>query len=461
MVDDTIAAIATPFGEGGVGIVRISGPEAIMIAEKVFRPAKRKNWNKEPGYRMFYGHVVDPVSEEVIDEVLLALMRAPHSYTREDVVEISGHGGLVPLRKILKVVLAAGARLAEPGEFTKRAFLNGRLDLAQAEAVIDIIRAQTEDSLRIAVGQLEGKLSRTISAFREELVGVLAYVEAAIDFPEDEVPGAQVEDLVSRLRFLGERCEKLRQEAEAGRVYREGVATAIVGKPNVGKSSLLNALARNNRAIVTDIPGTTRDVIEEVINIRGVPFRILDTAGLRETQDAVEKIGVARAKEEAAGADLVITVLDASSGIRDEDKVALDLVGGRKGIVVINKCDVAACGITEEAVHNYMPGCPVVRTSLLEGWGVEKLEDVMVELVLGGRVRAGRGVLISNIRHQEALERARLHLREAADALENGLPVEMVAIDIREALEAFGNITGDTVSEEILDRIFSDFCIGK
>ncbi|ACA60720.1 tRNA uridine-5-carboxymethylaminomethyl(34) synthesis GTPase MnmE [Candidatus Desulforudis audaxviator] len=461
MLHDTIAAVATPPGEGGIGIIRISGPDALKIAGQVFRPVGEKDWRAGPGFRMYYGHAVDPGTGETVDEVLVSVMRAPKSYTREDVVEINGHGGVLPLQRILKIVLDCGARLAGPGEFTRRAFLNGRLDLVQAEAVLDVIRARTGSSLQVALGQLRGGLSERIGAMREALLQVLAEIEASIDFPEEEdVPETRLEALAGQLAALEAGCVELLEGAEAGRVYRDGLGVAIVGKPNVGKSSLLNALLREKRAIVTDVPGTTRDVIEETVNIRGLPVRLLDTAGLRETADTVERLGVARTRDAVAGADMVLVVLDAASGLEDEDRRVLALARGKPLVVLINKVDLAPAGIDPDAVRALVDG-PVLMAAIIEGRGLNELEETIAGLVLGGRVTGHHTVLISNVRHQHALEQAGRYLEEARSALVSGMPLEMAVIDIRNALDSLGDITGETAGEDLLDRIFSHFCIGK
>ena len=461
MLGDTIAAVATPLGEGGVGIIRLSGWAALEVAERLFKAKYARNWRARRNYRLHYGHIVDPETGSTVDEVLLAVMRAPHSYTREDVVEIHAHGGIVPLRRILELCIAGGARLAEAGEFTKRAFLNGRLDLVQAEAVLDVIRSKTGDGLKLAVDQLGGRLSREIAVFKNELVQMLAEIEASIDFPEEDVPESTLSEIIRRLRHLAEAAGELLAGADAGRIYREGLATVIVGKPNVGKSSLLNALLRENRAIVTEIPGTTRDVIEEIVNIRGIPIRLLDTAGLRETQDTIERIGVERSRQAVALADLVILVLDAESGIEDEDRRVAELVSGKRVLAVVNKTDLAPDDVDEAQVTELTGAETVIQTAVTEGRGLDALENAIADLVLGGRVTRGDTLLITNERHKEALIRARTHLREAVETLEQELPLEISAVDIRVALEAFGEITGSTVTEDILDRIFSDFCLGK
>ncbi len=461
MLDDTIAAIATPPGEGGIGIVRLSGPAAMSIAAQIFHSGSARNWCEEPGYRVYYGHIVEPESGKVVDEVLLTVMRAPRSYTREDVVEISGHGGVVPLRRILQIVLNLGARLAEPGEFTKRAFLNGRLDLAQAEAILDIIRSPTEASLRLAVDQLQGDLSREIKDLQSKLVAVLATIEAGIDFPEeDDVPETEQGALTLELSSIIAYCQELLAGAAQGRIYREGLGVAIIGKTNVGKSSLLNALLRENRAIVTEIPGTTRDVIEEMINIRGIPLRVLDTAGLRKTNDAVELIGVERTKETIKLADLILVVLDAATGLEAEDREVLNLVKEKRVLIVINKIDLGISNIVDEEVNRHLQA-PILKISVEKKQGMSQLEEAIVDMVEDGQSAARKTPLVSNIRHQAALEKGVQSLEEAQKALEAQMPLEMVAIDIRSAMEAFGEVTGESVGEDLLDRIFQEFCIGK
>jgi len=339
MIGDTIAAISTPLGEGGIGIVRISGPEAIDITNKIFRTDKNANWHKQ-SFKLIYGYIYNPENEIIIDEVLVGVMRAPYSYTKEDVVEINCHGGALPLRKALELVLEMGARLAEPGEFTKRAFLNGRLDLIQAESIIDIIRANTDDAMRLAIGQLSGGLSEKISEIQQQLLQITALIEANIDFPEEDVDEYNLEDIEQHVGQIVHEINKLLENAETGKVYREGVQTIIIGKPNVGKSSLLNVLLKENRAIVTDIPGTTRDLIEEIVNIGGVPLKIIDTAGIRETEDVIEKIGVQKTRESIDAADFIIMVFDARDGISNADIEIIKMIQPKKGVKVLNKIDI-------------------------------------------------------------------------------------------------------------------------
>lgn len=456
---DTIAAIATPPGEGGIGIIRVSGPEALEVAQRVFRAARGRDWVSGPGYRMVYGHVLDPVSAEVIDEVLVGIMRAPRSYTREDVIEINCHGGWVAVSRVLEAVLRAGARLAEPGEFTRRAYLNGRIDLTQAEAVLDIIRSRTRESMRVAVAQLRGFLGTRVREVRQELVAVQAEIEASIDFPED-VSAPAVNDLRARLERVQNEIERLVATSETGRVYREGLAVVIVGKPNVGKSSLLNALLREERALVTDIPGTTRDVVEEVARIGGIPVRLADTAGVRETEDVVERMGIELARRKIAEADVVVLVLDATQGIDAEDRAAVALTEGKRRIVVVNKIDLVPEGIPEERIRELMGDVPVVQAAAKDGTGLAAVEKAIAGTV-GSLPRGEEAVVVTNVRHRAALERAGQHVGDALDGINGGMPLDIIAVDIYAALGALGEITGETATDEIIDRIFEEFCVGK
>jgi len=445
MYQDTIAAISTPLGEGGVGIVRLSGTGARRIAEAVFR-------GKLSNRRLSYGHIVDPETSEVIDEVLVSYMAAPHTYTREDVVEINCHGGPLPLQHILKLALYHGARLAHPGEFTLRAFLNGRIDLAQAESVLDIVRARTDASLRLAIQGLEGRLSVAIKTIRTKLMSVLAYLTARIDFPEDEI---EPQEVIRPLNEALQSLQELLSTADTGMVYRLGVRTAIVGRPNVGKSSLLNQLLREDRSIVTPIPGTTRDTIEEVSNIDGVPFILVDTAGIIHSQDIVESLGVARSQKAIEQADLVLAVIDMSQPITKTDKEILDLIGNKTALIVANKCDLPHQAKPDEL------GREVVFVSALSGDGIAQLEERMVRMALGGKVFVSDAPIVNNPRHKDALERAGRGLIQALSDIDSGMPDDFVTIDLTAALNALGEITGETVQEDLLETIFSNFCIGK
>jgi len=453
-LDDTIVAISTPVGQGGIGIVRLSGPDALSILRALFVASVRGTTWQPQSHRVYHGHVVDPASGRRVDEVLAVYMRAPHTYTRQDVAEINCHGGMAALREVLSLCLASGARAAGPGEFTLRAFLNGRLDLAQAEAVLDVVNAETTTALRVAVEQLGGRLSGQVRAVRRRLVEALAYLEAAIDFPEDEIPardvGADLAEAASALRDLAD-------EAERGMLYRQGARVAIVGRPNVGKSSLLNALLRQDRAIVTPIPGTTRDTIEETISLRGVPVVLADTAGLGESGDTIERLGMERSRASIARADLVLLVVDGSCPLGAADRRVATEVAGRRAIVVVNKADLPST----DGHRSLLPGAPLVHTSALTGAGIEVLEERMVEVILSDRGAASAEPLASNPRHRDLFRQALGHVEAAATALVEGTPEDLVAIDVSEAATLLGQVTGETASEELLETIFSAYCIGK
>jgi len=442
---DTIAAISTPIGEGGIGIVRLSGKKARAIARRLF---SKQLTNR----RLVYGHIVDPETGAAIDEVLVAYLKAPHTYTREDVVEIDCHGGPLVLQRILELTLECGARLAGPGEFTLRAFLNGRIDLAQAESVLDIIRAKTRSGLNMAVRGLGGSLSEQIRRIRSSLMDVLACLTARIDFPEDEVEG---QDVAKALQDVLPDLHNLIENADAGIVYRQGVRTAIAGRPNVGKSSLLNRLLRQSRAIVTATAGTTRDTLEEVVNLKGVPFLLVDTAGIIDSRDEVESLAVERSRAAIKQADFVLFVIDASEPLTVSDGELIELLDDKAVLVAANKCDLPGCARSVE-----MPWLQV-STSALTGEGITELENGMVNSVLGGRVIASDSLLVANPRHKEALQRAERHVVQAGAAIEQGLPDDFVTIDLTAALNALGEITGETVTEELLETVFSRFCIGK
>lgn len=445
MYEDTIVAISTPLGEGGIGIVRLSGKNARTIAQKLFS-------GKLARRRLVYGHILDPSNGEVVDEVLVSYMPAPHTYTREDVVEINCHGGPLPLQRILELALRGGARLANPGEFTLRAFLHGRIDLAQAEAVLDIVQAKTAASLRLAVRGLGGQLSSSLKALRSELMSALAYLTARIDFPEDEV---EEENVLESLERAQQSLRKLLSEADAGIVYRQGVRTAIVGRPNVGKSSLLNCLLGVPRAIVTPVPGTTRDTLEEVLNLKGVPFLLIDTAGIIQSHDLVESLGVERSRRAIEQADFVLLVVDASEPLTGADKEIFDLVAGKIVLLVANKCDLP--------IKAKLVGLPweMVFTSALTGSGLDELREEMVAMALGGKVVSSDAPLVTNPRHKGALARSESRLAQAVKDFREGMPEDFVAINLTSALKALGEITGETVGEELLETIFSRFCVGK
>lgn len=457
-LDDTIAAIATPAGEGGVGIVKVSGPEALPLLRLLFRPGRKRphppDWEPLPR-RLHYGSIVDPASDEVIDEALAAYMPAPHSYTCQDVVELQTHGGVVPLRRTLSLALGHGARLAHPGEMTLRAFLNGRLDLAQAEAVLDVIRAKTEASLRLAVGQLEGRLSARIAALRRELLRVLAYLEATIDFVEDEIP---FQDISPPLLSAWEELGRLLESAGQGIIYRQGLRTAIVGRPNVGKSSLLNALLETDRAIVTPIPGTTRDTLEESVDLGGVPLVLIDTAGITsEAEDFVERLGIERSRRALEQSDLALLVVDGSEPLTEEDEELSRLLAGKETVVIVNKNDLPPVPLP----GSFMPQARRVRLSALSGEGLEGLKSAILDLVWGGQVLASDALLVNNPRHQAALTLARQQVADARRSHQAGAGADLVAIDLRAAVDALGEISGETVADDLLEIIFGEFCVGK
>lgn len=458
-MDDTIAAIGTPIGAAGIGIIRVSGEDAIEIVDRIFRSKNKKNLHEVPSHNIVYGHIVDEKGE-VIDEVLVTVMLAPKSFTTENVVEINCHGGTVAVRKTLEAVLKAGARLAEPGEFAKRAFLNGRIDLAQAESIMDLINAKTAASLRVAVGQLEGKLSAQIKDIRAKLLELRAHIEAGIDFPEHDIEDLSKEQIKVATVELKSRIDKILESADSGKIFREGLKTVIIGKPNVGKSSLLNALVKEKRAIVTDIPGTTRDVIEEFVSIRGIPLKILDTAGIRETEDVVEKIGVQRSKEALEQADFFLFVVDVASEISSEDMEIAAFLKDLSGIIIANKTDLTG-GLNRDLQKELGLDVPVVAMSLLNGQGLDELEEKIVDIVYNNEFHSVDEILVSNVRHERALTAASEYLTGVLETLENNMPMDCVTIDLNSAWEELGKITGETVGEDLLDQIFSQFCIGK
>jgi tRNA modification GTPase len=450
--EDTIAAISTPSGQGGIGIVRLSGTVSIEIAEKLFRSLKQKRLDTSPSHRMLYGHIIDPASNEIVDEVLLTVMKAPGTYTKEDMVEINCHGGMVPLRRTLELLLSSGARLAEPGEFTKRAFLNGRIDLAQAEAVLDVINALTVQSQKTALRQLSGGLSEKIGAIRQELIELTALVEACIDFPEDDIDALSLREMQERAHTIADSLTALIDSAHYGVILRAGLRTAIIGRPNVGKSSLLNALLEHDRAIVTEAPGTTRDVIEEYLSIRGIPVKIMDTAGIREVKDSAEKEGVRRSLKLMDDADLIMLLIDASEPLHETDRELLEKSSSKNTIVVLNKCDLP--------VRVTLKDCTPVQISAKRATGMETLRQAVVAAVSQGQPLQ-EGDVVTNIRHLHALEKTRASVGSFLSAAAQGTSPEFLALDLRDALDGLGEILGMTTPDEILNTIFSSFCIGK
>lgn len=454
-VEDTIAAISTAAGEGGVGIVRVSGPDAPSIARRVFRRGSNGDFES---HRFYYGTIVDFDTGQVVDEAMAVLMVRPRSYTREDVLEIQCHGGYLVTRRVLELVLAAGARLAEPGEFTRRAFLNGRIDLVQAEAVIDVIRAKTDAALALAQRQRQGWLSQRLDMVMTELRQALALVEAFIDFPEDDIDPAAQDALTVHARKAAETVAELIAGFDEGRVLREGVAVLIAGKPNVGKSSLLNTLLQEKRAIVTSVPGTTRDIIEEVVNIRGLPLRMIDTAGIRETEDIVEKEGVRLTLEKIPEADLVLLVIDGSRPLDDDDWMILAALTGKRIILVENKYDLPrAVQIPDELAQ-----VPTVRVSTSRDHGIDELRNAIFQTFIhGAAIDSREYVAVSRVRHCDLLSRATMHLAAFEQGLASGFTLELLAVELRDALAAVGEVTGETTPDDILDVIFDRFCIGK
>lgn len=447
-MSSTICAISTSIGRAGLGIVRMTGDETLEILNKVFKGSKEFQNRK-----MTYGHIVD--EDRIIDEVLAVYMKAPHTYTREDVAEIYCHGGVVAVREVLDTLLKNGADLAEPGEFTKRAFLNGRLDLAQAEAVLDLIDANTAMSYENSMNQLQGNLSSEVEDISNELLAVMASAVTEIDFPEDENDTLTDEEKIEKLQPLLDRLDSLLKSAKRGKVLKDGIKTLILGRPNVGKSSLLNAMLRENRAIVTDIPGTTRDTIEEILDLDGIPLRLIDTAGIRVTDDEVESIGVDKAKSEIDSADLILVVLDSSQEFTNEDRDILDSTAGKEKIVIVNKTDL------EHKLDLEKIGEPFMEMSLKKGEGLDELEDRITEMFFGDEISPGDETYVSNLRHIDHLRKARKALASAISDLEAGMFLDLVEVDLNIVMDELGHITGETTSEDVLDRIFSEFCIGK
>ena len=455
---DTIAAISTPPGEGAISIVRMSGEEAVSIAQKVF---SGKDLTQAKSHTINYGHIVDPKTHEEIDEVMVSLMLAPKTFTREDVVEINCHGGIVATNRILQLLLVNGARLAEPGEFTKRAFLHGRIDLTQAESVMDLIRAKTDRSMKIALNQLDGNLSHLIDSLRKDILDVLAQVEVNIDYPEyDDVEEMTTKLLKEKAIEIKQRIEQLLKTASQGKIMREGLASALVGRPNVGKSSLLNHLLHEDKAIVTDVAGTTRDVIEEYVNVSGVPLKLIDTAGIRETDDKVEKIGVERSKKAIEQSDLVLLVLNAAESLTKEDLELIRLTNDKKRIIILNKTDLEE-KLDRKELAKISENAPVYATSILKNEGVEALEEAISKLFFNGIENSQSTVMVTNARHIALLKKAQNSLDSVLEGISSGMPVDLVQIDMTEAWNLLGEITGESYEDELLDQLFSQFCLGK
>ena len=451
---DTITAIATPLGEGAIGIVRISGTDAVAIANRIFQG---KNLETVDSHTLNYGHILDPDKDEILDEVMVGVMRAPRTFTREDVIEINTHGGIAVTNEILQLILRQGARMAEPGEFTKRAFLNGRVDLTQAEAIMDIIRAKTDKAMNIAVKQLDGSLKDLIDNTRQEILNTLAQVEVNIDYPEyDDVEEMTTALLREKTQEFQTLLENLLRTARRGKILREGLSTAIIGRPNVGKSSLLNNLLREDKAIVTDIAGTTRDVIEEYVNIKGVPLKLIDTAGIRETDDIVEKIGVERSRQALAEADLILLVLNASEKLTEQDRALLALSDMTRRIVLLNKTD-----LKEEIEAEELPE-DVIRISVLENQNIDQIEERINQLFFDNAgIVEQDATYLSNSRHISLIEQAVQSLQAVNEGLEFGMPVDLLQVDLTRTWQILGEITGDAAPDELITQLFSQFCLGK
>ena len=459
-IDDTIAAIATPPGIGGVGIIRVSGKDSFAIVNTLFKSAGTVPLGERHNRTIQYGTIVDSGSNKTIDEVLLLLMHGPHSYTAEDVVEIQCHGGIVPVRQILKLLVNQGVRMAEAGEFTKRAFMNGRIDLTQAEAIIDIIEAKTEDSLSLAVAQLDGTVSKFVSDVREQLIAMIAHLEVTIDYPEEDIENVTSQEVREQLEPILTHMDELLATANTGRLIRDGIMTVIVGRPNAGKSSLMNALLRENRAIVTDIPGTTRDSIEEFMTIEGISLRLIDTAGIRDTDDTVEALGVERARQYIDKADIVLCVIDASTPLTDEERNILVSVSGLNTIVLLNKSDMGLA-VSSESIASMGTFIAIETISAKDGEGTAVLSKWVKELVYGGQVKQTNDAMISNVRHISLMEQAKGQIEQAITSIDASMPVDFIATDLRSAWELLGDITGDSIRESMVDELFSRFCLGK
>lgn len=453
---DTIAAISTPHGEGGIGIVRLSGDESLNILEKIFKPKSNKDIKDIKSYTINYGHIFD--GEILVDEVLVSIMKAPNTYTREDIVEINCHGGYLVTERVLELVLKNGAKIAEPGEFTRRAFLNGRLDLTQAEAVIDLIHGKTEKSISLSLNNLRGDLKEQIHYLKKILLDVAAHVNVVLDYPEEGVDEPIPDHLIRELHNVKDTITKLVESYDKGKMIKEGIKTAIVGKPNVGKSSLLNSILREERAIVTSIAGTTRDTIEEIINIKGIPLIMVDTAGIRETCDEVENIGVQKSKKVLKEADLVLFVMDSSRELSDEDKEIYDNIQSEKVIGILNKIDMEK----KLDVSNLSKVKKWIEISALENIGIDNLENEIYKFIISENIEdSSEKLIITNIRHKSALEKTKKAIENIFETIDMGYPMDLIAVDLNDALDSLSEVTGEISSEDLLDHIFSNFCVGK
>lgn len=456
----TIVAISTAPAIGGIGIVRMSGKECFDVLEKIFKPKNPETIENIAGYRIKYGTIVNPETNRVVDEVLVSYFKCPKSYTAENMCEINSHGGIVVIREILELCLKNGAELAKPGEFTERAFLNGRIDLAQAEAIIDIINAKSTREAQESANQLEGYLSRKINEIREKIMDIMVNIEANIDYPEYDVEEVSNKDAENKLKEIESELIKLSKTFENGKILKEGVKIAIIGSPNAGKSSLLNSMLKEERAIVTDIAGTTRDIIEEQISIEGIPFKVIDTAGIRDAKDKIEQIGIEKSKKAANEADVILAVFDSSVPLNDEDREILNLLKYKKSIIVLNKTDLKQI-VNNECKEIQDVNTEVINISLKNNEGLERIYESLVKMFNLNQINLDNELTITNIRHQELINKAIESTRIALNDLNNSMPIDIISINIKEILEHLGEITGDNVSEDIIKSIFAKFCLGK
>ena len=456
---DTITSISTPMGEGAIGIVRLSGPQAIEIGDILYKG--KKKLSEVETHTINYGHIIDPETDETVEEVMVSVLRAPKTFTREDIIEINCHGGILTINRILELTMTYGARMAEPGEYTKRAFLNGRIDLSQAEAVMDFIRSKTDRASKVAMNQIEGRLSGLIKKQRQSILEILAQVEVNIDYPEyDDVEDATTDFLLEQSKRIKEEINRLLETGAQGKIMREGLSTVIVGRPNVGKSSMLNNLIQDNKAIVTEVAGTTRDVLEEYVNVRGVPLRLVDTAGIRDTEDIVEKIGVERSRKALSEADLILFVLNNNEPLTEDDQTLFEVIKNEDVIVIINKTDLEQ-RLDVSELREMISDMPLIQTSMLKQEGIDELEIQIKDLFFGGEVQNQDMTYVSNSRHISLLKQARQSIQDAIDAAESGIPMDMVQIDLTRTWEILGEIIGESASDELIDQLFSQFCLGK
>ncbi|KAB2251107.1 tRNA uridine-5-carboxymethylaminomethyl(34) synthesis GTPase MnmE [Staphylococcus epidermidis] len=456
---DTITSISTPMGEGAIGIVRLSGPQAIEIGDILYKG--KKKLSEVETHTINYGHIIDPETNETVEEIMVSVLRAPKTFTREDIIEINCHGGILTINRILELTMTYGARMAEPGEYTKRAFLNGRIDLSQAEAVMDFIRSKTDRASKVAMNQIEGRLSDLIKKQRQSILEILAQVEVNIDYPEyDDVEDATTDFLLEQSKRIKEEINQLLETGAQGKIMREGLSTVIVGRPNVGKSSMLNNLIQDNKAIVTEVAGTTRDVLEEYVNVRGVPLRLVDTAGIRDTEDIVEKIGVERSRKALSEADLILFVLNNNEPLTEDDQTLFEVIKNEDVIVIINKTDLEQ-RLDVSELREMIGDMPLIQTSMLKQEGIDELEIQIKDLFFGGEVQNQDMTYVSNSRHISLLKQARQSIQDAIDAAESGIPMDMVQIDLTRTWEILGEIIGESASDELIDQLFSQFCLGK